>query len=63
MPRTYTCSFCGKDFPSGEGILYVRNDGVIFRFCSSKCRRALLDFKRDARKFKWTEHYVKEKPE
>ena len=59
MPRTYKCSFCGGDFISGKGLTYVRNDGVILHFCSRKCRRSMLDFRRDARKFKWTEHYIK----
>jgi len=55
MPRTYKCSFCGKEFLHSSGLMYVRNDGVILRFCSSKCRKASLELRRDPRKFKWTE--------
>ncbi|MFH0896667.1 MAG: 50S ribosomal protein L24e [Candidatus Bathyarchaeota archaeon] len=62
MPRTYRCSFCVREFPSGTGMLYVKTDGTTLRFCSSKCRHAMVDFKRDARKLKWTERYIKKKP-
>ncbi|MCJ7632048.1 50S ribosomal protein L24e [Candidatus Bathyarchaeota archaeon] len=54
MPRTYNCSFCGREIPVSMGIMYVRNDGTILRFCSSKCRKALLERGVDARKLKWT---------
>lgn len=57
MPKNHQCSFCGKMFPHGQGMMNVRNDGTIYWFCSSKCRKALLKFKRDPRKLKWTEHY------
>ncbi|MCK5403483.1 50S ribosomal protein L24e [Candidatus Bathyarchaeota archaeon] len=59
MPRIYQCSFCGKDFPQGTGLMYVKTNGTIFWFCSSKCRKAQLKFKRDARKLKWTQYYGK----
>lgn len=60
MPRTRRCSFCGYEFPPGTGIMYVRNDGSILWFCSSKCRKSALKLRRDARKLKWTELYGKE---
>ncbi|UCH37161.1 MAG: 50S ribosomal protein L24e [Candidatus Bathyarchaeota archaeon] len=59
MPRTYTCTFCMKEFSAGYGMMYVKNDGTILRFCSSKCRRSMIDLKRDPRKLKWTNRYVK----
>ncbi|MHA1978577.1 MAG: hypothetical protein ACW98I_16870 [Candidatus Hodarchaeales archaeon] len=37
---------------------FVRKNGPLVRFCSRKCQRSLLDFKRDPRKFKWTKKYV-----
>jgi large subunit ribosomal protein L24e len=58
MPRKYECSFCGKEFLSSSGMMYVRNDGTILRFCHRKCRISSLDFKRDPRKLKWTEKSV-----
>ena len=60
MPRPRRCSFCGYEFPPGTGIMYVRNDGSILWFCSSKCRKSALKLKRDSRRFKWTAYYGKE---
>ncbi|HJX23864.1 MAG TPA: 50S ribosomal protein L24e [Candidatus Bathyarchaeia archaeon] len=60
MPKAHRCSFCGNEFPSGTGSMYVKNDGAIFWFCSSKCNKCLLKLKRDPRKLKWTSYYRKE---
>ena len=60
MPRFIKCSFCGNDFPTGTGMMYVKNDGSILWFCSSKCRKNALKLKRDSRKLKWTAYYGKE---
>jgi large subunit ribosomal protein L24e len=46
-------------FPSSTGSLYIKNDGSIYRFCSSKCRKSMLELGRDPRKLKWTEYYGK----
>jgi large subunit ribosomal protein L24e len=59
MPQVYKCSFCGYDIAPGTGIINVRRDGRLLRFCSSKCRKNLLKLRRDPRKFKWTKAYVK----
>ncbi len=53
------CSFCGHEIPPGTGMMYVKNDGTIYWFCSRKCKRSLIDFKRDPRKYKWTKYYKK----
>jgi len=34
--------------------MYVKVDGTVYWFCSSKCRKSMLVFGRDARKLKWT---------
>jgi large subunit ribosomal protein L24e len=60
MPKPRKCSFCGDDFPAGTGMMYIKNDGTILWFCSSKCRKSSLKFKRDARKLKWTKYFGKE---
>ncbi|MBX5327494.1 MAG: 50S ribosomal protein L24e [Candidatus Bathyarchaeia archaeon] len=60
MPKLKRCSFCGNDFPYGTGMMYVRNDGAIFWFCSSKCRKNSLELGRDPRKLPWTRYYGKE---
>ncbi|UCH02818.1 MAG: 50S ribosomal protein L24e [Candidatus Bathyarchaeota archaeon] len=61
MPKIHKCSFCGVEFPQGVGLMYVKNDGTVYWFCSSKCRKAQLILKRDARKLKWTSHYPRER--
>lgn len=60
MPRSRPCSFCGHEFQQGAGQMYVRNDGAILWFCSSKCRKNSLKLGRDPRKLRWTKYYGKE---
>lgn len=57
--KRYACSFCGREIEPGTGINYVRRDGVVLRFCSSKCRKNMLKLGRKPRDFKWTELYEK----
>jgi len=57
LPREHSCSFCGRNFKSGIGMLYVKNDGTILWFCSNKCRVNMLKMNKDPRKLKWTAHY------
>jgi len=59
MVEKRTCSFCGEDIEPGTGMLFVRRDGTRLEFCSSKCRRNMLDLKRVPRRVKWTKSYVK----
>ncbi|MCD6563541.1 MAG: 50S ribosomal protein L24 [Thermoproteales archaeon] len=54
MPRIYKCSFCGRVIQPGTGLMYVRNDGSILRFCSSKCYKSMLKLRRNPKKLKWT---------
>ncbi len=51
-----TCSFCGGEIEPGTGIMYVRNDGSILWFCSSKCFKN-YKMGRKARKLVWTQKY------
>ena len=60
MQSSKKCSFCGNKFSFGTGIMYVKNDGTILKFCSSKCRKSTIDLKRDPRKLKWTKYFGKE---
>jgi large subunit ribosomal protein L24e len=53
-----SCSFCGSTVRVGSGRVLVKNDGSILYICSSKCWKN-MQLKRDARKLKWTERYVK----
>ncbi len=38
----------------GSGIAYVKKDGTILNFCSSKCRKNSLILGREGRRVKWT---------
>lgn len=54
-----SCSFCGKTISKGTGKMFVKKDGKVLYFCSSKCEKSMLKLKRKARNFKWTKHYEK----
>lgn len=53
------CTFCGSHIPGGTGTMHVKNDGRILWSCSKKCSKNMFTIRRDARKLKWTEKYVK----
>lgn len=55
------CSFCGKTIPIGTGIMYVKKDGKIFYFCTSKCEKNQIKLKRVPRHTTWTKAYAKKK--
>ena len=63
MSKTATslrnCFFCGQRISSASGIMLVKNDGSIQWTCSNKCKKNLRNLKRDQRKMKWTNKYVK----
>ena len=59
MAKIYKCVFCGKGYPPARGLMYVKNDGTIMYFCSSKCRKSVLNLGRDSRRLKWTVFYGK----
>ena len=60
MVSKHTCSFCGRVIEPGTGLMYVKNDGSIMWFCSSKCFK---NFKlgRDPKKLPWTKLYLGKK--
>ncbi|MCD6398559.1 MAG: ribosomal protein L24e family protein [Candidatus Aenigmarchaeota archaeon] len=47
------CSYCGNEIKEGRAILFVKNDGKILSFCSSKCEKS-SKMKRNPRKKRWT---------
>lgn len=57
MPKIHRCSFCGKEIKPGTGMVFVKNDGTVLRFCSSKCWKNALKLKRNPKKLKWTRAY------
>jgi large subunit ribosomal protein L24e len=56
MPK---CSFSGKDIKPGTGKMYVKDDGQVLWFKSSKEEKNMIKLKRDPRKFKWTNFFKK----
>ncbi|MBR4447105.1 50S ribosomal protein L24e [Methanobrevibacter sp.] len=48
-----TCSFCHKEIEEGTGKMYVKRDGTIYFFCSSKCEKNMIKLGRVSRKVKW----------
>lgn len=47
------CSFCKKKIEEGTGKMFVRSDGGVSYFCSSKCEKNSLKLKRVPRKVDW----------
>ncbi len=45
------CSFCKKKVAKNNTLMFVKNDGKIRFYCSSKCEKN--DKMRVARKVKW----------
>lgn len=37
--QSHVCSFCGDAMEPGTGKMFVRKDGQIFFFCSTKCQK------------------------
>jgi len=48
------CSFCNNQVAKGTGLVYVKKDGTLYYFCSSKCRKGSLNLGREGRRQKWT---------
>ena len=53
------CNFCDRPVAKGSGTMLALNNGTVMWFCSSKCKKNMLDLKRDPRKLKWTKKFVK----
>jgi large subunit ribosomal protein L24e len=54
MVDTRTCSFCGEGIEPGTGKMFIRRDGTIFYFCSSKCQNN-SQLGRVPRRVRWTQ--------
>lgn len=55
MVSSKNCSFCGENITPGKGTMYVKNDGTVLYFCSSKCEKNMLDLGRKPENVEWTE--------
>ena len=47
------CAFCGKEIEPGYGWMYVKSDGTILYYCSSKCAKNHLKLRRNPKRVKW----------
>jgi large subunit ribosomal protein L24e len=61
MVERRVCTFCGDEIEPGTGRMYIKKDGVIFNFCSSKCFKNLVILGRVPRRTTWTRFYEREK--
>ena len=55
------CSFCKENIEQGTGKMFVKDDGKIFYFCSSKCEKNMLNLGRESKSTKWITKAKKEK--
>lgn len=55
------CSFCSEEIEKGTGKMFVRNDGKLFYFCSSKCEKNMLKLRREPKNVKWVTKKKKSK--
>src|SRR5512137_1578476 len=61
MVERRVCTFCGDEIEPGTGRMYIKKDGVVFNFCSSKCFKNLVILGRVPRRTTWTRYYEREK--
>jgi len=54
-----TCTFCGEDIKKGTGKIFVKKDGKILNFCSTKCERNMLKLKRKPIATRWSKLFKK----
>lgn len=43
----------------GTGKMYVKKDGAVYYFCSSKCEKNLIKLNRKPITTRWTKRYIK----
>ncbi len=53
MVETHNCTFCGNQLEPGTGKMFVKKDGTIFFFCSTKCQNN-QKLGRVPRRVEWT---------
>jgi len=53
MVEQHVCSFCGNQLEPGTGKMYVKKDGSVMYFCSSKCQHN-QKLGRVPRRVEWT---------
>jgi large subunit ribosomal protein L24e len=53
MVDKYVCTFCGETLEPGTGKMFVKKDGTIYYFCSTKCQNNYR-LGRVPRRVEWT---------
>ncbi|MBP7120256.1 MAG: 50S ribosomal protein L24e [Methanolinea sp.] len=54
MVEQRNCSFCGNAIEPGTGKMFVKKDGTVFYFCSTKCQNNYR-LGRASRRVPWTQ--------
>ena len=49
------CSFCGAAIEPATGKMYIKKDGTVLHFDSSKCQRNMVELGRINRHVGWTD--------
>src|SRR5512136_1878753 len=57
MPIRRSCSFCGNEIEPGTGKMFIKKEGTVFVFCSSKCQLNMLKLGRVPRWTPWTQAF------
>lgn len=53
------CSFCGEGIELGTGVMFVKKDGKVLHFCSSKCEKNTNKLRRKFLETRWSSKYKK----
>ena len=61
MVERRVCTFCGDEIEPGTGKMYIKKDGVVYNFCTSKCFKNMVILRRLPRRTTWTQYYAREK--
>jgi len=61
MVERRVCTFCGIEIEPGTGRMYIKKDGVVYNFCTSKCFKNMVILGRVPRRTTWTQYYAREK--
>ncbi|MFQ6136653.1 MAG: 50S ribosomal protein L24e [Candidatus Hydrothermarchaeales archaeon] len=57
--EVHECSFCGDKLKVGTGKMFVKRDGSVLYFCSSKCEKNMLKLRRAPHRIRWTKAKAK----
>lgn len=61
MVERRVCTFCGSEIEPGTGRMFIKKDGTVSNFCTSKCFKNLIQLGRVPRRTTWTRYYEREK--